>query len=59
MARKLDTTRSRLTRNTPQAVLARAKEREKERKHREGYLRKPPARGEFQPWGQEQVWGEL
>lgn len=29
-----------------------------ERKHREGYLRKPPKRGEFTVWKKEQVWGE-
>jgi hypothetical protein len=57
MARKLSTTRLRFTREAPQGVLARAKEREKERKHREGYLRKSPARGEFQLWEEEQVWG--
>lgn len=58
IARKLGTTRSGFTREALRAALARSKEREKERKHREGYLRKPPARGEFQAWEREQVWGE-
>jgi hypothetical protein len=59
MARKLSTTRSRFTRETPQEILARSKEREKEQKHRDGYLRKPPRRGEFEVWEGEQAWGEL
>jgi len=58
IARKLGTTRSGFTREALRAALARSKEREKERKHREGYLRKPPRRGEFEVWEREQVWGE-
>lgn len=59
MARKLGTTRSRFTGEALRAALARPKEPEKERKHREGYQRKPPTRGKFQLWEKEQVWGEL
>ena len=58
VARKLGTTRSGFTREALRTALARSKEREKERKHREGYLRKPPTQGEFQAWEREQVWGE-
>ena len=58
IARKLGTTRSGFTREALRAALARSKEREKERKHREGSLRKPSTRGEFQAWEREQVWGE-
>jgi metal-responsive CopG/Arc/MetJ family transcriptional regulator len=58
VAKKLGTTRSGFTREALRAALARSKEREKERKHREGYLRKPPRRGEFEAWEDEQVWGE-
>lgn len=58
IARKLGTTRSGFTREALRAALARSKEREKERKHREGYLRKPSGGGEFQVWESEQVWGE-
>ena len=58
IARKLGTTRSGFTRDALRVALALSKEREKERKHREGYLRKPPRRGEFQEWEREQVWGE-
>lgn len=59
VARKLGTTRSGFTREALRAALARSTEREKERKHREGYMRKPPTRGEFEIWEGEQVWGEL
>ena len=58
MAKKLGITRSGFAREALRAALARSKEREIERKHREGYLRKPPKRGEFQAWEKEQVWGE-
>jgi metal-responsive CopG/Arc/MetJ family transcriptional regulator len=58
VARKLGTTRSAFTREALRAALVRSKEREKERRHREGYLRKPPGRGEFQGWEGEQIWGE-
>ncbi len=58
IARKLGTTRSGFAREALRAALARSKEREKERKHREGYLRKPLQRGEFEVWEREQVWGE-
>ncbi len=56
--RKLGTMRSGFTREALRAALARSKEREKERKHRDGYLPKPPKRGEFQVWERERVWGE-
>ena len=58
LAKKLGTTRSGFTRDALRAALARSKEREMERKQRDGYLRKPPRRGEFQEWEREQVWGE-
>ena len=50
MAKKLGTTRSGFTREALRAALVRSKERAMERKHREGYLRKPPKPGEFQVW---------
>jgi metal-responsive CopG/Arc/MetJ family transcriptional regulator len=58
MAKRLGTTRSGFTREALRVALVRSKERELERKHREGYLRKPPKRREFQVWEKEQVWGE-
>jgi metal-responsive CopG/Arc/MetJ family transcriptional regulator len=57
-AKKLGTTRSGFTREALRAALVQSRERELERKHREGYLRKPPKRGEFKVWEKEQVWGE-
>lgn len=57
-AKKLGTTRSGFAREALRAALIRSRERELERKHREGYLRKPPKRGEFTVWEKEQVWGE-
>lgn len=58
MAKKLGITRSGFTREALRAALIRSKEREMERKHREGYLRKPPKPAEFQVWEKEQIWGE-
>ncbi|HSB71605.1 MAG TPA: ribbon-helix-helix protein, CopG family [Candidatus Methylomirabilis sp.] len=52
MAKQRGTTRSGVTREALRAALVRSKERELERKHREGYLRNPPRRGEFQVWGE-------
>ena len=39
------------------AALDRIKEEALERKHREGYRRKPVRPNEFNPWEGEQVWG--
>ncbi|MCY3022416.1 MAG: ribbon-helix-helix domain-containing protein [Planctomycetota bacterium] len=54
----LRTTRSAFTRQALRAALAQLKERALERKHREGYRRKPVAPAEFQVWETEQAWGE-
>ena len=59
VARKLGTTRSGGTRESLRAALAGSKEREKERKHREGYLRKPSTREEIQLWEKEPVWADM
>ncbi len=45
-AKKLGTTRLGVAREALRAALARLKERERERKHREEYLHKPPKRGD-------------
>jgi metal-responsive CopG/Arc/MetJ family transcriptional regulator len=58
VAKKLGTTRSGFTREALRAALTRSKEREKERRHRDGYLRKPSRRGECEMWEGEQVWDE-
>jgi metal-responsive CopG/Arc/MetJ family transcriptional regulator len=58
VAAELGTTRSGFTREPLRAALAHARERALEKKHREGYARKPVRRGEFSLWGPEQAWGE-
>lgn len=57
-AKKLGTTRSGFAREALRAALSRVRERELERKHREGYLRKPIREGELEGWDSEQVWPE-
>jgi len=56
VAKQLGTTRSALTRDALRAALDRIREKEMERKHREGYIRKPVKDGEFSDWETEQVW---
>jgi hypothetical protein len=48
----------RFTRQALRQALAQERERALERKHREGYLRKPVRRGEFSGWETEHAWGE-
>ncbi len=57
-AARLRTTRSGFTRQALRQALAQERERVLEQKHREGYMRKPPKRGEFSGWDTEQAWGE-
>ena len=57
-AARLKTSRSAFTRKALREELARLRERALERKHREGYERKPVRRGEFDVWEKEQAWGE-
>lgn len=54
----LGTTRSAFTREALRAALTQLRHREMERKHREGYARKPVEPGEFSDWENEQVWVE-
>lgn len=56
--RKLRMTRSAFARKAFRAALDTIAEREKERRHIEGYRRKPVRRGEFSVWSKEQVWPE-
>ena len=58
VARRLGTTRSAFAREALRAALTRIQIKELERKHRQGYLRKPVKRGEFSVWEAEQVWGD-
>ncbi len=57
-AAELGTTRSGFTREALRAAVARARERVLERKHREGYRRKPVKRGEFVLGVGDQAWGD-
>jgi metal-responsive CopG/Arc/MetJ family transcriptional regulator len=56
VARKLGTTRSAFTRQALREALRRVREKSLEDRHREGYRRRPPKRGEFTAWEKEQVW---
>jgi metal-responsive CopG/Arc/MetJ family transcriptional regulator len=58
VAKHLGTTRSAFTRQALKTALREVLTNELERKHREGYKRKPVKRGEFEDWEAEQVWVE-
>jgi metal-responsive CopG/Arc/MetJ family transcriptional regulator len=56
VARRLGLTRSGFTRRALRAALEQLRVKDLERRHREGYRRKPVRRGEFDAWTSEQVW---
>ncbi|TAJ08743.1 MAG: ribbon-helix-helix protein, CopG family [Nitrospirae bacterium] len=56
--RRLKTSRSAFTRNALRSELERLRVQELERKHREGYIKRPPKKGEFDAWEREQVWAD-
>jgi metal-responsive CopG/Arc/MetJ family transcriptional regulator len=58
VARKLGTTRSAFTRKALREAVERARLKGLERKHREGYARRPVRRGEFSVWEAQQAWIE-
>jgi metal-responsive CopG/Arc/MetJ family transcriptional regulator len=58
MVKKLSTTRSSFTREALRAAIQKNQIKELERKHREGYKRKPVKVGEFSNGEAEQAWGE-
>jgi metal-responsive CopG/Arc/MetJ family transcriptional regulator len=58
VAKRLGTSRSAFTRQALKTALKEVRMNELERKHREGYKRKPVKRGEFEDWEAEQVWVE-
>jgi metal-responsive CopG/Arc/MetJ family transcriptional regulator len=58
LVRSLGTTRSAFTRQALRAAIEKVRIDELERKHREGYKRKPVKREEFGDWEKEQVWVE-
>ena len=57
-AKRLGTTRSGFAREALRSALRKVHITELERKHREGYRRKPVKRGEFSDWESEQAWVE-
>jgi metal-responsive CopG/Arc/MetJ family transcriptional regulator len=56
--RKLKTTRSAFAREALRAALQSLAARELDRRHRAGYLKKPPAKNEFALWEKEHAWGD-
>jgi metal-responsive CopG/Arc/MetJ family transcriptional regulator len=58
VVKKLGTTRSSFTREALRAALRKDRVQQLERKHREGYRRKPVKPHEFSDWENEQVWVE-
>lgn len=57
-AKRMGTTRSAFTRDALRSALGRLRTKELERKHRDGYTRKPTKREEFRIWEREQAWGD-
>jgi metal-responsive CopG/Arc/MetJ family transcriptional regulator len=55
-AQALGTTRSAFTRDALRAALSDLRQRELERRHREGYAKKPVQPGEFSDWEADQAW---
>lgn len=58
VAKRLGTSRSALARQALREAVERARLKSLERKHRQGYLRRPVRRGELSIWETEQVWIE-
>ena len=54
--KRLGTTRSAFTREALRDALRRISVREQEKRHRDGYARKPVTREEFGIWEGEQAW---
>ncbi|MBI2088048.1 MAG: ribbon-helix-helix protein, CopG family [Deltaproteobacteria bacterium] len=57
-AKRLGTTRSGFARDALRSAIRKVQMMELERRHREGYRRKPVKHGEFSDWESEQVWVE-
>lgn len=55
-AKRMRTTRSAFTRDALRSALRMVREKELERKQRDGYAKKPVKRTEFSIWHSEQVW---
>jgi metal-responsive CopG/Arc/MetJ family transcriptional regulator len=58
VAKQIGTTRSAFTRDALRVAITGVRMKELERKHREGYQRKPVKRGEFSVWENEHAWGQ-
>lgn len=58
VAKSLGTTRSAFTRQALKSALMEVRIKKLERKHREGYKRRPVRQEEFGVWESEQVWVE-
>ncbi|MCI5157043.1 MAG: ribbon-helix-helix protein, CopG family [Candidatus Electrothrix sp. AUS1_2] len=58
IAKQLKTNRSAFTRKALREALARYSVRRLERRHRQGYERRPVVADEFSAWETEQAWGE-
>jgi metal-responsive CopG/Arc/MetJ family transcriptional regulator len=58
VVKRLGTTRSAFARQALRVALKEVRMAELEKKHREGYKRKPVKREEFNDWEAEQVWVE-
>jgi metal-responsive CopG/Arc/MetJ family transcriptional regulator len=58
VSKQLNTSRSAFTRKALREALARYHLEQMERKHREGYDRRPVASDEFSIWETEQAWGD-
>ena len=55
VAKRLGTTRSAFAREALRTALARVERQEMDRRHREGYRRKPVQTGEFSDWEDRRV----
>ena len=58
VSKKLQTNRSAFTRKALREALDRHSVTQLERKHRQGYERRPVAADEFSVWEAEQAWGD-
>ena len=58
VSKQLHTNRSAFTRKALREALSRYSLEQLERKHREGYMRRPVDTDEFSVWKQEQAWGD-
>ncbi len=58
VSKQLRTTRSAFTRMALREALPRHNLKQLERKHRQGYEKRPVSAGEFSAWETEQAWGD-